>query len=147
MQNDFSHCGLRMIDPYDFALAQKMTWVKSLLDKNHDSVWKTIACASLKKFHENQDILWISHAPESILKSLNNIQLADSLRTWYIFFREGACKNIFGKSFCDIGICQSLWFNKQIRSKSKQFLYYENWYAKNIRTISDLLNPPFPAWT
>ena len=85
MCNAFSHCGLRMIDPYAFTIAQKITWVKSLLDKNYDSVWKTIECASLKKFHENQDILWTSHAPESILKSLNNIQLADSLRTWYIF--------------------------------------------------------------
>ena len=71
MCNDFRHCGLKMIDPYIFALAQKMTWVKKL--------------TFLKKFHDDPNILWISHAPESILKLLHNTQLADSIRTWYVF--------------------------------------------------------------
>ena len=81
-----------------------MTWVKSLLDKNYDSVWKTIECASLKKFRENQDILWISHAPESILKSLNNIQLADSLHTCIgIFFEKEPLKIFLGNLFVILG--------------------------------------------
>ena len=42
MCNDYSFCGLRMIDPYAYSLAQKMTWVKCLLDKDYDSVWKRI---------------------------------------------------------------------------------------------------------
>ena len=31
-----------MIDPYNYAIAQKMSWVKHLLDNNYDSFWKTI---------------------------------------------------------------------------------------------------------
>ena len=50
----------------------------------------------------------------------------------------------FGSS--DIGSCQSLWFNKKIRSKSKQYFYYDDWYGKNVYTISDLLNPPLPGF-
>ena len=41
--------------------------------------------------------------------------------------------------------CGSINRSTCIHSKSKQFLYYENWYAKNVRTISDLLNSPFPG--
>ena len=144
MCNDYSQCGLRMIDPYAYSLAQKMTWVKNLSDKNYDSTWKTIELDFLGKFHENNMILWTSHAPEVILRSLNNTQLAESLRTWYIF-REGASKDIWGKKFSEIGVCQSLWFNENIRSKSKQYLYYDEWNAKNFCTVSDLLNPPFPG--
>ena len=59
-----------------------------------------------------------------------------------MFFREGASLEIVGKRFSEFGVCQSLWFNRKIRSKSKQYLYYDNWYAKNVRLISDLLNPP-----
>ena len=92
-------------------------------------MWKRIELTFLKKFHENVNILWSSHAPESVLGKINNMQLADSLRTWYIY-REGACKDIFGKTFSEIGICQSLWFNKKIRSKSKKYLYYDQWYVK-----------------
>ena len=51
---------------------------------------------------------------------------------------DGKCKNI--------GSCQSLWFNKKIRCKSKQYFYYDDWYGKNVYTISDLLNPPLPGF-
>ena len=39
-----------------------------------------------------------------------------------------------------------LWFNRQIRSKSKSNFYYSNWYQNNIRSVNDLLNPPFPGY-
>ena len=67
LYSDYIQCGLKMIDPRAFALAQKMTWVKYLLDENY----------------------WKAYAPESILRSLENSQVADSLRTWYIY-RENA---------------------------------------------------------
>ena len=41
--NDYSQGGLRMIDPYAFALAQKMTWVKLLFDNSFDSFWKKLS--------------------------------------------------------------------------------------------------------
>ena len=144
MCNDYHYCGLRMIDAQIFALAQKMTWVKCLVDKKYSSMWKTIELTFLENFHTDSDILWKSYAPERILKSLNNTQLAESLRTWYSF-REEASLVYFDHKFSDIGGCQLLWFNKLLRSKSKQFFYYDTWYAKNICTISDLLNPPLPG--
>ena len=122
-----------------------MVWVKYLVDENYYSMWKTIELTFLKKFHEETDILWKSYAPENILNVLGNSQVAESLRTWYIF-RQEATKDIFDCKYSDIGTCQILWFNRQIRSKSKSNFYYSNWYQNNIRTVDDLLNPPFPGY-
>ena len=142
--NDYTHCGLKMIDPYAFALAQKMTWVKDLLDDNFMSIWKLIELSALEKFHEDPQILWKAYAPENILQSLGNLQVADSIRTWY-YYREYATLESFGCKFSEMGACQSLWFNRLIRSKSKKYLYYDSWYDKGILIIADLLNPPLPG--
>ena len=108
-----------MIDPYAFALAQKMTWVKDLLDDNFTSIWKLIELSALEKFHEDPQILWKAYAPENILQSLGNLQVADSIRTWY-YYREYATLESFGCKFSEMGACQPLWFNRLIRSKSKK---------------------------
>ena len=63
--NDFDYCGLRMIDSYNFSLAQKMTWVKRLLDNNFESFWKTIELSGMDRHFG--DLLWRSYAPESLL--------------------------------------------------------------------------------
>ena len=99
---------------------------------------------SVLQFHPDTDLLWKSHAPEKILRILKCSQLADSIRTWY-FYREKASQDLVGKKFSDIGICQYLWFNRHVRSRSKQYLYYGEWYNKKICTINDLLNPPHPG--
>ena len=63
MCNDFSSGGLRMIDPYSFCLAQKMLWVKLLLDDNYESLWKTIEISLLNRFSTKKDMLWQTYAP------------------------------------------------------------------------------------
>ena len=89
-----------MIDPYNFSLAQKMTWVKLLLDNQFESIWKTIELGGMDQ--QYGDMLWRSFAPECVLNKLHSTLLADSLRTWYVF-RERACKEIHNTSFCDMG--------------------------------------------
>ena len=144
MYNDYAHCGLKMTDPYAFALAQKMTWVKYLLDDSFESVWKSIELLALEKYNTDLQILWKSYAPEKILNTLGNMQLADSLRTWYMY-REYATVEQFQYKFSELGACQTLWFNRSIHSKSKKYFYYESWNVRNVSVISDLLNPPFPG--
>ena len=108
------------------------------------TVWKRIEISAITKFHKDVHILWKSHAPEIVLNALHNTQLADSIRTWYVF-RENATKEMFDVKFSEIGGCQSLWFNRNARSKSKQYLYYGDWYEKQVYCVSDLLNPPLPG--
>ena len=45
-----------------------------------------------------RDILWKAHAPEKVLNMLHCTQLADSLRTWYIF-RDKIVKKEFDNDF------------------------------------------------
>ena len=119
VRNHFNHCGLRMIDTYNFSLAQKwhgLSSFKLLFDKRYDSFWKTIELSDMD-YHYG-DLLWNSCTPDSFVT-----QLADSLRTWY---RERACQEIYGKSFSDFGYLQCLWYNRNIRSKTKNYIYYED---------------------
>ena len=142
--NDYLQAGLKMIDPLTFANAQKLLWVKNLLDENYIAPWKTIELSFLQKFNDNVSVLWTSFPPEGILKSLGNIQLAESLRVWYLY-REEATKEFYDLKYSELSACQSLWFNRLIRSKSKPYFFFPAWFHKNVLTISDLFNPPFPG--
>ena len=141
IRNNYNDCGLRMIDPYHFSLAQKMTWVKLLFDNKFEHFWKTIELSEMDR--QYGDMLWKSYAPESLLNRLQSTLLADSLRTWYIY-RERACQEIYNTNFSDMGN-QSLWYNRNIRSRTKHYFYYEDWCEKGILYIDDLLNPPLPG--
>ena len=44
-----------------------------------------------------------------------------------------------------MGNIQCLWFNRNVRSKTKQYLFYEDWFEKGIQDFSDLFNPPLPG--
>ena len=109
MCNDYKNAGLKMIDPLTFATAQKMTWVKHLLD-NFEAPWKSLELSFLEKFNQDVSLLWKCNAPESVLNYLGNIQLAESLRSWYLF-REEATKEFYGYKFSELSACQSLWYN------------------------------------
>ena len=70
-----------------------------------------------------------------------NNQLADSIRTWYIF-RAKAVKDLLDFDTEDFSSQEFLWFNRRVRSKSKQFFDYQDWYDKGIHTVADLMNVP-----
>lgn len=142
--NDFSQGGLRMIDPYTFSLAQKMLWVKLLLDDKYQSLWKVIEISVQKRFSFKENLLWYANAPPCVLDKLSSSQLAESLQTWYLF-REYFTKLEWDTPFSLIGNCQCIWYNKNVRSKSKQYFLYQNWLNNGIAFISDLLNPPLPG--
>ena len=52
---------------------------------------------------------------------------------------------VYQVNFLILVLVNGLWFNRNIRSKSKQYFFYEDWYDKGIIYISDLLNPPLPG--
>ena len=63
-----------MIDPCTFSMAQKMSWVKLLLDDNYESLWKSIEMSTLNNFSDKRDIWWKTYASDSILKKLTSRQ-------------------------------------------------------------------------
>ena len=114
-----------LIDPYTYALVQKMTWVKCLLDDNFVSMWK----------QQN----WL-------LKKFTQIQIFCGilipLRAFYVFYvipnqqtlsalgmfsgKKTAATEICNLIFSEIGCWQVLWYNKHIRSTSKKYFYNES---------------------
>ncbi len=103
-----------------------------MFDNDFESLWKTIELSALDKYG---DMLWTSYAPECILSNVSS-QLADSIRTWYIY-RDNAVKDIFNTNFSDIGFIQCLWYNRNVRSKSKKFFFMMNGV---IRVLCMLVN-------
>ena len=142
---DYSLGGLRMVNVKCFAEAQKLTWVKYLMDDNYECMWKSLELSFLHKFHLDIKILWKSHAPEKVLSTLKNMQLADSIRSWYKF-RDRAIEDL-GHEIHELRSqrCTCIWFNKNIRSKSRQYFYYDSWYERGICTLGDILYDDVPT--
>ena len=126
------------------ALAQRMVWVNHLLDDSYSSLWKTIEVAALVDFHCDVNILWKSYAPESLLTKLKNNQLADSIRTWYIF-RAKAVKDLLDFDTEDFSSQEYLWFNRRVRSNSKQLFDDQDWYDVG-GARSEVAHAEFWAW-
>ena len=101
-------------------------------DNNFNALWKAIELSFLKNINEDVLLLWKAHSPESVLRSLGNIQLAESLRSWYLF-RENATIELYDSKYSEPSGCQLLWYNRSTRSKSKQYFFLPHpgvWYHK-----------------
>ena len=133
--------GLRIVDPYTYALAHRMVWLSIYWMTVTVVCGKQIEVAALVDFHCDVDILWKSYAPESLLTKLKNNQLADSIRTRYIF-KAKAVKDLLDFESEAFSSQEYLWFNRRVRFKSKQHFDYRDWYDMGIHTVADLINVP-----
>ena len=88
------------------------------IQNKFESLWKTIELSALDSYG---DMLWISYASESVLNIFFSSQLFDLIRTCYVF-RKKAAENLYDCKYSDLGACQCLRFNRNIRSKSEQYL-------------------------
>ena len=132
--NDYDDGGLRMFDPLLFSQAQKLTWVKHLLDPNYSSFWKHLEISVLEKFHPDWTILFRSDAPNCVLNTISNCQLIESLKLWYLY-RNKIKENL---GWSDFHLQDPIWWNKNVRLKTKKFFHYPVWDEKGIQHISDL---------
>ena len=111
-----------------------MVWVKHLLDPSYDNFWKHLELKVLNAFHNDNLVLWKTDAPNCVLALLKNTQLAESLRVWYLYRDE--VKNNLG--YKDYHLQDFIWWNRNIRLKSKKFFFYQDWYDLGICTLDDL---------
>ena len=132
--NDYNQGGLRMVDVEAFSQAQKLVWVKHLLDPNYTSFWKLLETTALSDLCRDTSVLWKSYAPDCVLASLENTQLAEALRVWYLY--RNKVKENFGYS--DYCLQDFIWWNRKVRLKSKSFFFYPEWFDLGICTLNDL---------
>lgn len=103
-----------MVDVVAFSQAQKMVWAKQLLDPDYVSDWKAIEVNALTQFHYDKTILWKTSAPISVLNSLKNTQLAETIQVWYLY-RDKVKDNL---GYGDYILQDPIWWNKKIRLKT-----------------------------
>ena len=88
----------------------------------------------LENFYPDWTVLFRSDAPDSVLNTLSNCQLIESIKLWYLY-KNKILKN-FGWS--DFHLQDPIWWNTNVRLKTKKFFFYPVWDEKGIHLISDL---------
>jgi len=133
--NDYSNGGLRMVDVLAFSQAQKLVWAKHLLDPNFSAFWKHVESSVLSQFnHIDPCLLWKTNAPDCVLATLKNCQLGETIKVWYVY-RDKLKANLGHEEFF---LQDPIWYNQNVRLKTKRFFYYPNWHELGISTLSDL---------
>ena len=135
LYNDYSNGGLRMIDVAAFSQAHKMVWAKHLLDPTYSDFWKHLENTVLTKFNDNDPpLLWKTSAPDCVLNSLKNSQLAETIKVWYSYRDKVKINLGLDKFFLQ----DPIWYNQNVRLKTKRYFYYHDWHARGIFTLTDL---------
>ena len=132
---DYTNGGLRMVDAEAFSKAQKLVWTKHLLDPNYSGFWKHLENTVLTKFNANDSqLLWKTSAPECVLNTLKNCQLAETIRVWYLYRNKIKTNLGHDKYFLQ----DPIWYNQNVRLKTKRYFYYHDWHTLGISTLADL---------
>ena len=135
LYNDYSNGGFRMIDVAAFSQAQKMVWAKHLLDPTYSDFWKHLENTALTKFNDNDpQLLWKTSAPDCVLNLLKNSQLAETIKVWYSYRDKVKINLGLDKFFLQ----DPIWYNQNVRLKTKRYFYYHDWHARGIFTLTDL---------
>ena len=121
--------GLKMIDLDQYIKGLKSTWIRRILRDSHSN-WKILleSCIDLEillsvgsdyQFHDQ--VKQLNNFWKEVINAYHEIQDKTELNNWQEY------------------MCQSLWYNKNIRIDNKP-LFYRKWYNKGIKYIYDLLD-------
>ena len=112
-----------MVDPETFAYAQRMVWVKHLLDPQFISFWKNIEEEFLISFYVDKTVLFKA---KCVFNKIQNCQL----RYKEIFLIDFRLNNFHLQDF--------LWWNKKVSFKHRPYFYYPIWLERGISQVLDL---------
>ena len=136
LYNSFENGGFNVPNIKHFCMAQKIAWVKKLLDDQCLAEWKTLFLSTVRKYGGN--IIWLSNETQPIfLKQLNPFW-EDVFKAWsYINIQE---EDIFFQKEC-------IFHNKYIKINNKS-IFFQDWYIKGITHINDILDEQgiFYSW-
>ena len=129
--NSVENGGLNMIHIKSFCEAQKISWIKKLLDSNNTSDWKRLLESQMEKFGGNYMWYASGSALDRIKEHLNQFwcQVLDS---WAVYKKEGDI-NI------DNVLQQPIFLNGNIKINSRPF-FYKDWFLAGIHQINDLID-------
>jgi len=125
--NSYENGGLKIPNIRLFCMAQKLVWVKKLLDDRIISEWKTLFLSNTEKYGGNY--IWLSSSLlPGILNKINTFW-ADVYISWNRITNYNA----------DLEIeCQNIFHNNDIKV-GKKTIFYPDWVMNGIRYINDII--------
>ena len=129
MYNSYDKGGFKLPNMKIFCMAQKLTWIKKLLDDTNTSKWKTLLLSEIEFFGGNY--IWlIQNQSPNFLKDLNPFW-RDVYKAWNTIITNES-------SELDPRL-QSIFHNPMICINNKPIVYNE-WIFKNVRYINDIID-------
>ena len=126
--NTYENGGLRVPNIELFCMAQKTVWVKKLLDDMNFAKWKTLFLSKIEKHGGNY--IWLCHDEQPIFLNKLNKFWKDVYTSW----------NSLTSHYPELDPrVQPLFYNINIKVNN-QTVFFEDWLAKGIRYINDILN-------
>ena len=135
MYNTHEKGGFKLPNIKTFCMAQKLTWIKKLLDNTNTSKWKTLFLSNTEQWGGNYIWLTQNQTP-SFVRFLNPFW-KDVYNAWAIFTNDS-----------DRDPClQTLFHNPNIKINDKSVFFYD-WFIHGIRYVNDLIDETgnFYSW-
>lgn len=130
MFNTYENGGFKVPNFKLFCKAQKISWIKKLLEDVNISDWKTLLLSDIEKYGGNY--IWLCENSKPLFINSLNVFWKDVYYAW----------TTLGSKITDpdeLPHRQLLFHNNCIKIDHKT-IFHNDWYTKGIRYINDLLN-------
>ena len=136
LYNSYENGGFKMPDLKLFCQAQKLGWIKKLLDDENLSEWKILCLSELEK-HGGNYIWLIKNKAPAFLKHFNKF--------WNDVFK--AWQTLSSHTTNDQPLAETLFHNNNVKIDNKT-IFYSDWFFHGVRYINDIVdeNGNFISW-
>ena len=126
MYNSYENGGFKITNIKHFCAAQKVTWIKRLLNDQLTAEWKTLFLSTIERFGGN--IIWLSNELKPVFFKHLNPFWKDVYQAWSSIRED----NIPTQKEC-------LFHNKYIQINKKS-VYFHDWYINGVSHINDIID-------
>ena len=141
MYSNYDKGGLRIPNIRYFIMAQKISWVKKILDDTNFADWKTLFLSSVERYGGNY--IWLSKSTNiPFIKNLNPFW-KDVYESWVTL----TCLTKIKDNEEEHPLKQTIFHNINIKI-NKRTIFYRDWLDNGIKYINDLLDEEanFYSW-
>ena len=128
LQNMYEKGGLKVPNIKYFCMAQKLIWVKKLLDDNNWSKWKILLLSDTEKYGGNY--IWLTRNTKASFYNQLNPFWKNVYDSWIALTKPDSI---------DMPHSQPLFHNNSIQINHKPF-FLGDWFLHGIKYINDLIN-------
>ena len=130
--NSIEMGGLKLLDPFSFCNALKISWVKRILEKT-PCKWKTLIDDQLSSVGGN--IIWKCNynTKDKCLQKISNKFLRNVLEAWCLF------KSVFSKTSSSMNPRDIIWSNSYMQIAGSSF-FYKAWFEDGILKLLHFLD-------